>query len=120
MMDKSESSLLKRDRQEKQLRELTKLAKENNKMLRGERNARKIKMILVLMVLFGLAGYGYYFFEKHKIKIIEFQQRAEELQSHVQEAAQLIERIGETADSVRAMFEEGGSNTNETGIPVTE
>ena len=97
-------NLLDRSRQEKQLDDLMRITKDTNKMLHGERNARKIKMIAVLILILAIAGYGYYLFEKHKIQIIEFQQRVEELQKHLQEAAELAGKVGETADSIRNIF----------------
>ena len=103
-----------RQRQGKQLDDLLRITKDTNKMLRSERSTRKIKTIVVLIVLLALAGYGYYFFEKHKIKIIEFQQRVEELQNHLQEAAELAGKVGDTADSIRGIFEGLEADTDNT------
>ena len=96
---------LERGRREKQLDELLRITKDTNKMLRGERNMRKIKMLVMLVVIFAVAGYGYYLFEKHKLKIIEFQQKVEELQRHLQEAGDLAGKVGDTAHSIRGIFE---------------
>ena len=108
-------NLLERDRQEKQLDDLLRVTRDTNKMLRGERNARKAKMLVVLVVIAALVGYGYYLFEKHKLQIIEFQQRVEELQHHLQEAVELANKMGETANSIRSVFEglESGSEVME-------
>ena len=112
--------LLDRSRQDKQLDDLLQVTKDTNKMLRGERNARKIKMIVVLVVFCGMAGYGYYLFEKHKIQIIEFQQRVEELQKHLREAGELAGKVGDTAGSIRSIFEglEPDAGTTETAEAV--
>ncbi|MCY4577229.1 MAG: hypothetical protein OXB96_02240 [Candidatus Kaiserbacteria bacterium] len=111
-------NFLERNRQERQLDDLLRVTKDTNKMLRGERNARKIKMIVVLLVVLSLAGYGYYLFEKHKIKIIEFQQRVEELQQHLREAGALAGKVGDTADSIRGIFE-GLESDTDTAKPET-
>ena len=101
----SRRGLLERGRRDKQLDELLRITKDTNKMLRGERNMRKVKMLLFLLVVSALVGYGYYLFEKHKLTIIEFQQRVEELQRHVQEAGELAGKVGDTANSIRGIFD---------------
>ena len=111
-------NLLERDRQEKQLDDLLRVTRDTNKMLRGERNARKAKMLAVLVVIVALAGYGYYLFEEHKLQIIEFQQRVEELQHHLQEAVELANKMGETANSIRDVFE--GLDSDSDTVPKTE
>ena len=109
-------NLLERSRQEKQLDDILRITKDTNKMLRSERNARHIKMVVVVTMFLALAGYGYYLFEKHKIKVIEFQQRVEELQNHLKEAGELAGKVGDTADSIRNLFEglESDTDTNTT------
>ena len=96
---------LEKGRQDRQLDELLRVSKDTNKMLRGERNMRKVKMIVVLVILLSVAGYGYYLFEKHKLQIIEFQQKVEELQLYLQEAGELAGKVGDTAHSIRGIFE---------------
>ena len=91
--------MLSRERQEKQLHDLFKIAKENNRMLRSDRNARKIKALIVLIVFFALCGYGYYFFEKYKIKIIELQEGVQNLRGHLHEAMELSRKVGDTVES---------------------
>ena len=98
-------NLLDRNRQDKQLDDLLRVTKDTNKMLRGERNMRKIKMLVVLVIFLAVAGYGYYLFQKHKIQIIEFQQRVEELQEHLRDAGELAGKVGDTAHSIRNIFE---------------
>ena len=93
-----------KDRQERQIDEVLRVTKDTNRMLHGERNARRIKMIITLLVILGICGYGYYLFEKHKIRIIEFQQQVEELRDHLQEAAALADKVGDTAKSIRGIF----------------
>ena len=88
-------------------------------MLRGERNMRRIKMVVVVILILAPASYGYLLFEKHKIKIIEFQQRVEDLQEYLQEAEDLAERVGETAYSIRNIFEGHESNTDNTNPTET-
>ena len=112
--------LLDRSRQDRQLDDLLRITKDTNKMLRGERNARKIKMIVVVVVLLAIAGYGYYLFEKHKIQIIEFQQRVEELQKHLRDAGELAGKVGDTAGSIRSIFDglEPDAGTTETAEAV--
>ena len=111
-------NLLERSRQEKQLDDILRITKETNRMLQGERNARKIKMIVIVVILLGLAGYGYYLFEKHKIQIIEFQQQVRELQGHLKEASDLVGKVGDTADSIRGIFE--GLEPSESETQETE
>ena len=121
MMEKKNTSrkgLLERGRREKQLDELLRITKDTNKMLRGERNMRKVKMILLLVLVFVVVGYGYYLFEKHKIKIIEFQQRVEDLQQHLQEAGEIAGKVGDTAISIRGIFE--GLESDIDAVDVTE
>ena len=101
----SRKGLLERSRRDKHLDELLRITKDTNKMLRGERNMRKIKLLVLLVLFFALAGYGYYLFEKHKLTIIEFQQRVEELQHHLQEAGELAGKVGDTANSIRGIFD---------------
>ena len=107
MKKKSDDSnqLLGRRREEKQLDDLLRITKDTNAMLRGERNMRKIKTLLVLVVLLSSTGYGYYLFEKHKLAILEFQGRVEELQGHLQEMAAVIDQVGDTAGSIRSIFD---------------
>ena len=98
-------NILDRGQHEKQLDEILRLTKDTNAMLRGERNVRRIKLIVTLVLLLSGAGYGYYLFDRYKIEIIEFQQRVEELQDHLQEAAEVAGKVGETAGSIRDIFE---------------
>lgn len=118
-MDKksvSRKGFLEKGRQDRQMDELLRVAKDTNKMLRGERNMRKIKMLVVLAVILALAGYGYYLFQKHKLAIIEFQQRIEELQLYLQEAGELAGKVGDTAYSIRSIFEGLEPDSGITGV----
>ena len=79
----SKGTLLSRERQEKQLHDLLKITRDTNKMLRAERNCTQNKSSLTIILFLAISGYGYYLFEKYKIKIIETQQRIQELREHL-------------------------------------
>ena len=93
-----------RSRQEKKLDEILKLTKENSRMLRGEKVRRNLKAVIVIIILIGSSGYGYHLFQEYRLKIIEAQQNLEELGEHLEEAKDLGKKVGETTDSIKAIF----------------
>ena len=103
-MEKVSAASKARIRHERRLEELLNLTKENNEILRGDRNRRRLKTAIVMLLIIGSIGYSYYLFQKHRVKIIEFQETVEELQIQIQEAKELSKRVGETAGAVKNLF----------------
>ena len=48
---------------------------------------------------------GIIFLRSTSCRLLSFQQRVEELQHHLQEAVELANKMGETANSIRSVFE---------------
>ena len=84
-------------------------------MLRGDRNVRKMKAIITILIFLGICGYGYYIFQKYKLRIIEIQEKAEDLQEHLREVAVLSNKVTDTAESIKNIFDdlESDNDTSE-------
>lgn len=93
---------------ERKLDELLAVTKENNRMLRGTRTRGRIKAIVIATLVIAVAGYGYHLFQKHQLKIIEFQQAVEELQESIRDARESGKKIVETVDAIGEIFEGAG------------
>ena len=107
----NEGNLLSRERQEKQLHDLLKITKDTNRMLRGERNMRKIKAFVIIIIFLGICGYGYYLFEKYKLRIIETQERIDDLRDHLRELKNVKNDIEENVRSIQDTLKGAKSNT---------
>ena len=115
-MKNPDTPLLQKERREKKLDEVFKLVKENNKLLRGDRNTRKVKMLLVVVVFLSVCGYGYYLFEKYKLRIVETQERIEDLREHLQELRSLKDDIEQTVGSIQRVLIGPGSDSGEEDL----
>lgn len=89
--------------------ELLELTRQNNRLLRHERNLRLFKVFIIIIFLTAGSGYTYYLFRQYQFKIVQFQEKINELHEQLGKVVDLGSEIGGTAQSFRDIF----SNSDE-------
>ena len=102
--DATKTPPLNRSRQDRQMAELLRISKDTNKLLRGTRRMRRVRVVVIVLILSLLAGYGYYLFEKHRVRIAQTLEIVEELHARLDDLFEAGEQFVESADSVRTIF----------------
>ena len=95
-----------RDRRlDRRVDEIFRLVKQNNAMLKREKASRMFKTSVVVILFTGILGYGYYIFAEYRGRIIEFQEKVNQLHNQTEKILDLGSQVKDTAQSFSEVFE---------------
>ena len=95
-----------RNRQlEKRVDEIARLVKQNNQMLKRGRTFQAIKTFIIVAILIGGSSYGYYVYSQYRDKIIEFQEKVDQLHHQAESALEAGAKLKETIGSIPEIFD---------------